>query len=58
MSELHQPTKESPKVKENEILLVKQIDGNWKGYWNREGNPLEVREIDPYTCLTKLLTHP
>jgi len=58
MSELLQTAKESPKVKENEILLVKQTDGNWKGYMNREGNPLEVREIDPYTCLTKLLTHP
>lgn len=58
MSDLSQSSKESPKVKEHEILLVKQEDGNWKGYWNRQGNPLEVREIDPHTCLTKLLTHP
>ncbi len=58
MPKLQQSTKESPIVKETEILLVKQDDGNWKGYRNRDGNPLEVREIDPYTCLTKLLTHP
>ena len=45
-------------MKPDEILLVRQKDGNWKGFMNREGNPLEVREVDPYTCLTKLLTHP
>ena len=58
MPEMLQEPIESPKVKENEILIVKQPDGNWKGYCNREGNPLEVRDGDPYTCLTKLLTHP
>jgi len=58
MSDLQQQTKESPRVKENEILLVKQEDGNWKGYMNRQGNPLVVREIDPQTCLIRLLTHP
>jgi hypothetical protein len=58
MSDLSQSPKESIKVKENEILIVKQADGNWKGYMNRDGNPLTVREIDPYTCLIKLLTHP
>ena len=58
MSDLHQQPQKSPIVKEGEILIKKQKDGNWKGYMNREGNPLEVREIDPYTCLIKLLTHP
>jgi hypothetical protein len=58
MSDLHQQTKESPKVKENEILLVKQEDGNWRGYMNRQGNPLTVREVDPQTCLIRLMTHP
>lgn len=45
-------------VKENEILLVKQEDGNWKGYLLRGKEQLEVREVDPYTCLLKLLTLP
>jgi hypothetical protein len=58
MSDLSQSPKESIKVAEGEIRLIKQPDGNWKGYLNRDGNPLEVRDIDPYTCLTKLLTHP
>lgn len=44
-------------VKQDEILIVKQEDGNWKGYMLKDGNPVEVREIDPYTCLIKLLTH-
>ncbi len=57
MSEMQQSLTQSPKVNEDEILLVRQSDGNWKGYWNRAGNPLEVREIDPQTCLLKLLTH-
>lgn len=44
-------------MKENEILLQKQVDGNWKGFMLKDGKQLEVREIDPYTCLVKLLTH-
>ncbi len=58
MSDLHQQTKESPIVKEGEILLKKQEDGNWKGYLLRDKELLQVREIDPYTSLMKLLTHP
>jgi hypothetical protein len=57
MPDLLQTSNESPKVKESEILLVKQEDGNWKGYMIKEGKALEVRDIDPYTCLTRLLTH-
>lgn len=57
MSDLHQQTKESPIV-EGEIRLIKQTDGNWKGYLLRGKQLLEVREIDPQTCLVKLLTHP
>jgi hypothetical protein len=57
MSEMSQITQKNHSVKENEILLVKQPDGNWKAYANLNGNPLEVRDIDPYTCLTRILTH-
>lgn len=59
MSDLQQQTKESITIiKENEIRLVKQDDGNWKGFTMRGEDLLEVREIDPQTCLVKLLTHP
>jgi hypothetical protein len=57
MSDLQQQTKESIVLTENEIRLIKQSDGNWKGYLLRDKERLEVREIDPYTCLTRLLTH-
>ena len=56
MSKMLQTSKESPKVKEGEIFLVRQDDGNWKGFILKQGNPVEVRDIDPYTCLTLLLT--
>ena len=39
------------------ISLVKQSDGNWKGYYQKYGKTLEVREIKPEDCLSKLLTH-
>ncbi len=58
MSDLHQQTKESTLVKEEAIILKKQVDGNWKGWMTKHGKELEVREIDPQTCLVKLLTHP
>lgn len=56
MSNLQSASKASPKVKENEILIAKQADGNWKGFMHKNGNPIEVRDGDPYTCLTLLLT--
>lgn len=58
MSEMSQTNKESPKVILNQILLSKEIDGNWKGYMLRNKVQIEVREGDPHTCLTKLITHP
>jgi hypothetical protein len=58
MSKLSPQTKESPHVKDGEIFLQKQKDGNWKGFMLLNGKEIEVREIDPYTCLVKLLTHP
>lgn len=39
------------------ITLIKQTDGNWKGYAYRQGELLEVRDIGPETVLQALLTH-
>lgn len=58
MSDLPQTNTSNITVKEGEIRIIKQDDGNWKGYLLRDKTLLEVREIDPYTCLMKLLTHP
>lgn len=46
-----------PTSNENAISLIKQEDGNWKGYMRKFGKLIEVREIGPETALQKLLTH-
>lgn len=46
----HTPDKE-------QYIIVKQKDGNWKGYGNKNGKPIEVRDIGPETVLQRLLTH-
>jgi hypothetical protein len=46
-----------PNTNENAISLIKQEDGNWKGWMNRFGKVVEVREVGPDACLQKLLTH-
>jgi hypothetical protein len=39
------------------ISIIKQEDGNWKGYMRKFGKLIEVREIKPEDCLIRLLTH-
>lgn len=58
MSDLQQQLKESIKLDKDEIRLIKQEDGNWRGFTKRGEDTLMVREIDPQTCLIKLMTHP
>lgn len=47
-----------PAINPNVISLVRQEDGNYKGYCQKNGKFLEVREQDPNTALVALLTHP
>ena len=58
MPDLHQQTKESITIDKDEIRLIKQEDGNWRGFTMRGKDLLMVREIDPQTCLIRLMTHP
>ncbi len=51
-SEEHDPSKNA-----KAISLIQQPDGNWKGYGNRFGKLIVVREMSPNDCLVKLLTH-
>lgn len=39
------------------IALVKQEDGNWKGYMNKNGVVIVVRAVDPQYALQMVLTH-
>lgn len=46
-----------PKFNADAISLIKQEDGNWKGWMQRNGKVVEVREQMPEHCLVQLLTH-
>lgn len=46
-----------PDIKENQILIEQQADGNWKGWMIKFGKMAEVRDIGPETVLQRLLTH-
>ncbi len=39
------------------IVIEKQRDGNYKGWTQKNGELIEVREVGPETVLQKLLTH-
>ena len=47
----------SPEKNPDVISIVKQKDGNWKGYAQRHGTFIEVREIKPEDCLLALMTY-
>lgn len=47
----------SPYENADVICLIKQADGNWRGWMQRFGKVVEVREIKPEDALVKLLTH-
>lgn len=37
--------------------IEEQADGNYIGTTQRNGEPIEVRQGDPHTVLTMLITH-
>jgi hypothetical protein len=47
----------SPVANSNVISLVKQEDGNWRGFMQKNGQLIQVRQSDPNTVLNMLLTH-
>jgi hypothetical protein len=57
MKERKKELKELIKDNPNIIVLEKDTDGNWRGYMNKFGKLVEVREVGPETALQKLLTH-
>ena len=46
-----------PKYNAKAIALIEQEDGNWKGWAQRNGKVVEVREQIPEHALVQLLTH-
>ncbi len=47
----------NPTTNPNVMTLVRQKDGNWKGYMQKFGTLVEVRDIDPQTVVVRLITH-
>ena len=39
------------------ISIIQQADGNFRGWAQKNGKMIEVREIKPEDCLIKILTH-
>jgi hypothetical protein len=47
----------NPETNPNVISIVRQEDGNYKGYTQKFGKLVEVREVKPEDCVVKLITH-
>lgn len=46
----------SPEKNMGVISLIRQEDGNWKGYMQKNGKLIESREIDPTYALQAVMT--
>jgi hypothetical protein len=47
----------SPEINDKAISIIQQEDGNWKGYTQKFGKLIEVRDVGPDAVLQRLLTH-
>lgn len=47
----------NPSKNHEAISIIRQEDGNYKGYMFKNGKLIEVREGDPNTVLNMLITH-
>lgn len=46
-----------PRDNHDAISLVKQPDGNWRGFTVKNGQLIQARQNDPNIVLTLLMTH-
>jgi hypothetical protein len=47
----------NPQEDASVISIIRQPDGNYRGFANRNGQLIQVRAGDPQTVLTMLITH-
>lgn len=47
----------NPEKNEKAISIIRQEDGNFKGWMQKDGKMIEVRQYDPQIVLQMLLTH-
>lgn len=48
----------NPITNTDAIVLIKQVDGNWRGFMTKNGQLVQERQGDPGTVLSLLITHP
>ncbi len=47
----------NPVTNKDAIVFIKQPDGNWRGFMNRDGRIIQDRQSDPGIVLSLLITH-
>lgn len=47
-----------PQKNHDAITIIKQQDGNWRGFMWKDGKFIQVRQSDPGIVMQLLLTHP
>lgn len=47
----------NPLVNKDAITIIKQPDGNYRGFMLKDGNLIQARQYDPGVVLNLLLTH-
>lgn len=47
----------NPARNKDAIVIIKQPDGNWRGFMHKHGKLVQVRQGDPNTVMTMLITH-
>lgn len=51
------PANFDPNTNPDVIAIVKQEDGNWKGFTQKQGKVVTIRDAGPETVLQRLLTY-
>lgn len=46
----------NPSKNDNVIAIIKQEDGNYKGFMQKNGKLIQVRQSDPNTVMQLLIT--
>jgi hypothetical protein len=47
----------NPITNKDAIVLIKQPDGNWRGFMSKNGNLIQERQGDPNSVMLSLITH-
>lgn len=47
----------NPARNKDAIVIIKQPDGNFRGFMHKNGKLIQARQVDPNTVLNMLITH-